>query len=77
MVDSNWSYQLSDTVQLAYLTRAGLIESRHHGLVCLTGPDGKLISEHGNSRKLIYPRSVVKPLQAVAMRRAGLKLSGA
>ena len=44
MVDSNWSYQLSDTVQLAYLTRAGLIESRHHGLVCLTGPDGKLIS---------------------------------
>ena len=77
MVDSNWSYQLSDTVQLAYLTRAGLIESRHHGLVCLTGPDGKLISEHGNSRKLIYPRSGVKPLQAVAMRRAGLKLSGA
>jgi L-asparaginase II len=77
MVDSNWGYQVADTVQLAYLTRAGLIESRHHGLVCLTGPDGKLIQEHGNSRKLIYPRSAVKPLQAVAMRRAGLALSGA
>jgi L-asparaginase II len=76
MVDSNWGYQVADTVQLAYLTRAGIIESRHHGLVCLTGPDGKLIQEHGNSRKLIYPRSAVKPLQALALRRSGLKLSG-
>ena len=77
MVDSNWGYQVADTVQLAYLTRAGLIESRHHGLVCLTGPDGKLIQEHGNSRKLIYPRSAVKMLQALAMRRSGLALTGA
>ena len=77
MVDSNWGYQVADTVQLAYLTRAGIIESRHYGLACLTGPDGKLIQEHGNSRKLIYPRSAVKPLQALAMRRAGLTLSGA
>jgi L-asparaginase II len=76
VVDSNWGYQVADTIQLAYLTRAGIIESRHHGLVCLTGPDGKLIQEHGNSRKLIYPRSAVKPLQALAMRRAGLNLSG-
>jgi L-asparaginase II len=72
----SWPYKVADTVQLAYLTRAGIIESRHHGLVCLTGPDGKLIQEHGNSRKLIYPRSAVKPLQALALRRAGLKLSG-
>jgi L-asparaginase II len=76
VVDSNWGYQVADTIQLAYLTRAGIIESRHHGLVCLTGPDGKLIQEHGNSRKLIYPRSAVKPLQALAMRHAGLNLSG-
>ena len=77
MVETNWGYQVADTVQLAYLTRAGIIESRHHGLVCLTGPDGKLIQEHGNSRKLIYPRSAVKPLQALALRRAGLELTGA
>jgi L-asparaginase II len=77
LVDSNWGYQVSDTIQLAYLTRAGIIESRHHGLVCLTGPDGKLIQELGNSKKLIYPRSAVKPLQALALRRAGLILSGA
>jgi L-asparaginase II len=76
LVDANWGYQVADTVQLAYLTRAGIVESRHHGLVCLTGPEGKLIQEHGNSRKLIYPRSAVKPLQALALRRAGLILAG-
>jgi L-asparaginase II len=76
VVDDNWGYQVADTVQLAYLTRAGIIESRHHGLVCLTGPNGRLIQEHGNSRKLIYPRSAVKPLQALALRGAGLLLSG-
>ncbi len=76
MVSFNWGYQVADTVQLAFLTRDGVVESRHHGMVCLTGPDGKLISGHGNSRKLVYPRSAVKPLQALALRRAGLKLSG-
>jgi L-asparaginase II len=76
MIDPNWGYQVADMVQLATVTRAGIIESRHHGLICLTGPDGKLIQEHGNSRKLIYPRSAVKPLQALALRRAGLILSG-
>jgi L-asparaginase II len=77
MIDPNWGYQVADMVQLATLTRAGIVESRHHGLICLTDPDGKIVSEHGNSRKLIYPRSAVKPLQALAMRRAGLMLSGA
>jgi L-asparaginase II len=77
MIDPNWGYQVADMVQLATLTRAEIVESRHHGLICLTDPDGKLVTEHGNSRKLMYPRSAVKPLQALAMRRAGLILSGA
>jgi L-asparaginase II len=77
MIDPNWGYQVADMVQLATLSRAGIVESRHHGLICLTDPDGKLIVEHGNSRKLIYPRSAVKPLQALALRRSGLILSGA
>jgi L-asparaginase II len=76
MLDQNWNYQVADTMQLAYLTRAGLIESRHHGIAALTGPDGKLISQYGNARKLIYPRSAVKPLQTVAMQRAGFNLEG-
>lgn len=77
MSNSIWGYQSSDMMQLAYLTRGGMVESRHFGLGALVGPDGKLIAELGNSRKLIYPRSAVKPLQAVAMRRSGLMLEGA
>lgn len=66
-----------DFVEAAALVRAGLIESRHRAIGALVGPDGKLIAQLGNTKRLIYPRSAVKPLQAVAMQRAGLKLAGA
>lgn len=65
-----------DFVEVAVLERAGLIESRHRGIAALTGPDGKLIDHLGVSKRLIYPRSAVKPLQVVAMRRSGLDLVG-
>ena len=65
-----------DFVEVAVLERAGLVESRHRGIAALTGPDGKLIDHLGVAKRLIYPRSAVKPLQVVAMRRAGLNLLG-
>ena len=65
-----------DYVEVAVLERAGLVESRHRGLAALVGPDGKLIDHLGASKRVIYPRSAVKPLQVVAMRRAGLDLVG-
>jgi L-asparaginase II len=67
----------TDFVEVAVLERAGLVESRHRGIAALVGPDGKLIDHMGSAKRLIFPRSAVKPLQAVAMHRAGLKLSGA
>jgi L-asparaginase II len=67
----------SDFAVVAELIRDGLVESRHWGIAALVGPDGKVIDEIGKSKRLIFPRSAVKPLQAVASRRAGLKLSGA
>jgi L-asparaginase II len=66
-----------DFVEVAVLERAGLVESRHRGIAALVGPDGKLVDYLGSAKRLIYPRSAVKPLQAVAMRRAGLTLTGA
>lgn len=66
-----------DFAVVAELVRDGLIESRHWGIAALVGPDGKVVDEIGKSKRLIFPRSSVKPLQAVAARRAGLKLSGA
>lgn len=62
---------------VAELIRDGLVESRHWGMAALVGPDGKLIDELGKSKRLIFPRSSVKPLQAVAARRVGLELTGA
>ena len=66
-----------DFVEVAVLERAGLVESSHRGIAALVGPDGKLIDHLGVAKRLIYPRSAVKPLQVVAMRRAGLDLVGA
>ena len=67
----------SDYAVVANLVRAGLIESIHHGIVALVGPDGKLIDEVGKAKRLIFPRSSVKPLQAVATTLLGAKLEGA
>ena len=66
----------TDFVEVAVLERAGLVESRHRGIAALVGPDGKLVDHMGSAKRVIFPRSAVKPLQAVAMRRAGLKLTG-
>jgi L-asparaginase II len=66
-----------DFVELAEVTRGELTESWHRGIAVLTGPDGKIIAERGNAKRLIYPRSAIKPLQTLAMVRSGMKLEGA
>ena len=66
----------NDFVETVELVRDGMVESRHRAIAALTGPDGKLIAERGHAKRLIYARSALKPLQAIAMRRAGLVLSG-
>jgi L-asparaginase II len=70
-------FEAGDLVPIANLVRNDLVESQHFGMACLVDPSGNLVAEYGNSKKLIYPRSAVKPLQAVAARRAGLHLTGA
>jgi L-asparaginase II len=55
-------------------TRDGLVESVHYGSVIATAPDGSVLAEAGDPLAPFYPRSSLKPLQAVAMVRAGLKL---
>lgn len=66
-----------DFVEAVELVRAGMVESRHRTVAALTGPDGKLVDHLGVAKRLVYARSALKPLQAVAMRRAGLHLTGA
>jgi L-asparaginase II len=59
---------------LAFQTRDGLVESVHYGSLVATGPDGSTILSVGEPHVAFYPRSSLKPLQAVAMVRAGLDL---
>ena len=66
-----------DFVEVAVLERGGIVESRHKGSAALVESEGKLIDHLGSAKRLIYPRSAVKPMQVIAMRRAGLMLEGA
>lgn len=61
---------------LVEVVRGDLVESMHRGRVAVVGPHHQ-VRGIGAFDALIYPRSASKPLQAVAMLRAGLDLSGA
>lgn len=65
------------SVELAVVERSGMIESRHLGAAAVVDGDGALVRTLGDSAALIYPRSTLKPIQAVAMLRASAPLSGA
>jgi L-asparaginase II len=56
--------------------RNGFVESVHHGRAVVTAPDGSVLASLGDATAPFYPRSAVKPLQAVGMVRLGLDLTG-
>lgn len=62
--------------ELAVLERSGLAESRHLGAAVIVDADGAILQSLGDVRSLIYPRSSLKPLQAVAVSRSGARLEG-
>ncbi|MEU9481010.1 asparaginase [Streptomyces sp. NPDC048191] len=61
---------------VAHLVRGGVVEGIHYGSVVVLGTDGRVQFQLGDIEAAFYPRSAVKPLQAVAMLRAGLPLDG-
>ncbi len=62
-------------VELAVLERSGLIESRHLGAAVVLDPGGSVIAAHGDIDALVYPRSTLKPMQAVTMLALGAPLA--
>ena len=54
--------------------RGGVVESAHRASVAVTGPDGAVLHAWGSVGDPVFPRSSNKPLQGVAMLRAGLTL---
>lgn len=65
------------SVELARLERSGLVESRHIGAAAVVDADGTVLRAVGDVHATIYPRSTLKPLQAVAMLRAGARFTDA
>lgn len=59
---------------LAQVVRGPLVESVHLGHVVVVGPDGGTAFALGEPDAVVWPRSSLKPLQAVAMLRAGLEV---
>lgn len=53
------------------VTRGGMIESHHRGAVAVVRDDGKLLASLGDTSQLIYPRSSIKPLQAIQLIESG------
>jgi hypothetical protein len=67
---------LYDAPVVAQVIRSGFIESVHHGSVVALDADGSTLLAIGDVAGPIFPRSASKPIQALAMLRAGLDLSG-
>ncbi|GGP45950.1 asparaginase [Streptomyces variabilis] len=62
---------------VAHLVRGGVVEGVHYGSVVVLDADGTAGVRLGDPEAAFYPRSALKPVQAVAMVRAGLPLDGA
>ena len=67
---------LYDAPVLAHVVRSGFVESVHHGSVVVLDADGSMLLSVGDVAGPIFPRSSSKPIQALAMLRAGLDLDG-
>lgn len=67
--------EASGAVELARIERSGLVESRHLGAAAVIDADGRVVRAIGDVHATIYPRSTLKPLQALAMLRAGARFA--
>lgn len=56
---------------LVEATRGPLVESLHRGAVAVCNADGRLVDAWGDVERAVFPRSAVKPLQALPLLESG------
>ncbi|MGP9020064.1 asparaginase [Streptomyces sp. BR1] len=61
---------------LAEVVRSGFVEGHHRGSLVVLAADGSVELALGDPAAPVFPRSSNKPMQAAAVLRAGLDLSG-
>lgn len=70
-------FSVDESVELAVVERSGFVESRHAGSAVVLGPEGDVVRSLGAPERPVFPRSSMKPFQAVAVMGAGVPLEGA
>lgn len=70
------TFSVADSVQLAVVERSGFIESRHAGSAVVLSPEGEVVRSLGDVTTPVFPRSAMKPFQAVAVMTSGVALRG-
>lgn len=53
------------------VTRGGMVESRHRAAIAVTDARGRVVFSAGDIDRQIYPRSAIKPIQALALVESG------
>ena len=56
---------------LVEVTRGGVVESRHRGRVAVVNREGHVVFSIGDVKEPVYPRSAIKPLQAIPLVESG------
>lgn len=56
---------------MAEVTRGGIVESRHAGIAAVVDADGAVVHRWGDIDQPVFPRSAIKPLQALAFIESG------
>jgi L-asparaginase II len=62
-------------IPLAEVVRSGFVEGFHRGSVAVLDASGAVLTSAGDITSPIFPRSCSKPMQAIGMLRAGLRLA--
>lgn len=71
------TFSVDESVELAVYERSGFVESRHAGsAVVLDGATAEPILSLGNPLAPVFPRSAMKPFQAIAIMSSGVELTG-
>ena len=68
--------RVADAAELAVVERSGFVESRHAGSAIVIDPSGEVVRVVGDPAAAVFPRSALKPFQALAAMSTGLELRG-
>ena len=69
--NSQGQTQTAENPVLVEVTRGEMVESRHRGAFAVVDVEGNIVHSAGDVERDVYPRSAIKPLQALALVESG------